>query len=120
MSLESLGYAALMASLVNGSCLFSLQLLAYGRHRHISFGVLAFSSALALVGLVLVSLSGISSLDQSSRVLSYAAGNGLFILYMPFGLWGTAALFRSYGNLTQLADKHRITDSGAEGAPRIP
>lgn len=99
MSLEPLGHVVLAASYLNGGCLLALQLWAYRRYKHFSFGTLAFSSAIALASLLLLTVSGVASLNESSRAMTYAAGSVLYLAYMPFGLWGTAALFRAYGAL---------------------
>jgi hypothetical protein len=99
LNLESLRLVVLAASYVNGVCLLALQLWAYGRYKHFSFGALAISSAIAIVGLLLLAASGFASLDQSTRAMAYTVGNVLFLVYMPLGLWGTFSLFRAYGAL---------------------
>ena len=99
MSVQSLGNVVLAASYLNGICLLALQLWAYRRHKHFSFGALAISSAIALAALLLVTASGIASLNQSTRVMTYTVGCTLFFVYIPIGLWGTVSLFRAYGAL---------------------
>jgi hypothetical protein len=67
------------------------------RNKHFSFGVLSLSSAIAMAALILLAVSGVASIDQSARTLTYAVGSVLFLVYMPIGLWGTVSLFRAYG-----------------------
>jgi hypothetical protein len=78
-----------------------LQVGAYRRHRHYSFLVLAVCSLLNLAYIVLAAAPLlVPSLAPSVHAL-YAASMCVVAIQLPLGVWGVAALFRSYRVLSE-------------------
>ena len=79
--------------------LLCLQIVAFCRYRHFSFFLLAVSS---VGGLAYFGLFGASYFFPSIAAywqLSFILATCFFATQVVFGIWGTVALFRSYGAL---------------------
>jgi hypothetical protein len=92
------------AYFITGVILFVFQFRAFRRHRHKSFLLLALGSAAAtmflIVGLVLQAVAP----GSPGSLALYAFS---LLVLMPaqcvFAVWGTVALFKSYGHLADNA-----------------
>src|SRR5882724_7295834 len=91
------------AMVLNGVALFALQVWAWRRNKHHSFGLLAVSTLFAFgsAGL-LAALSRFTTNPELYHSI-YVAAAFAYFCYMGLGLWGVASLFRSYEQLSRRA-----------------
>jgi hypothetical protein len=76
-----------------------LQVSAFRRNRHSSFLLLSIATVFGLIYLVLTVLGGFFLTSLTLRkIVFYSAGISLLTQFVV-GVWGTAYLFRTYGQL---------------------
>ncbi|WNL45741.1 hypothetical protein RKE25_20390 [Dyella sp. BiH032] len=82
--------------------MLALQADAYRRYRHASFVRLVVASVLLISSTVIWCLPMVSSftLPESAQVIASWIGLALSVAGMAVAIWGTATLFRRYGELS--------------------
>ena len=91
----------LVLNLANGLALLFLQVTAYRRHSHKSFLILALSTIVALLSLVLLAIPLFVPDARALYSAIFITGTALYFFYAVLGVWGVASLFRSYDALQQ-------------------
>jgi hypothetical protein len=81
--------------------LLVLQIHAYRRTSHYSLALLAVAGTAGLLAFGLVWLLSLEALYPRLRTGVFDAMVLSYTAYMVLGIWGAAALFRSYSRLTQ-------------------
>jgi hypothetical protein len=76
-----------------------LQVQAAGRYTHISFRRLRTGTALALVACLIYAVPYFTKLKLPQLAALNWAGMPVIVAGAIFGVWGTASLFRHYGEL---------------------
>jgi hypothetical protein len=79
--------------------MLGLQLRAYSLYRHFSFGLLAFGSLLGCADLLAAYAPYLQPMSPNARSTLEILQVGLFTTQAVASLWGTVALFKSYGIL---------------------
>jgi hypothetical protein len=100
-SLRILSEFYLVVAIVGVCAIISLQLRVLWRFRHKSFAVLALGSFLGLVFVAIELLLIISPKLVSDQRLLYSVALIIGACQVPLVVWGTAWLFRSYGQLSK-------------------
>jgi hypothetical protein len=83
--------------------LLCMQIYTYRRTRHYSLVVIVVASVLGLLATTLVRILNSGVIAQSLRIGVYDAMILAYAAYILLGIWGAAALFRSYIRLTNAA-----------------
>ena len=86
--------------LITQAVLLVLQIYAYRRTGHYSLGLLVVATVIGLLSATLARVLYSEALYPSLRTGVYDAMIILYAAYMVLGIWGAAALFRSYIRLT--------------------
>jgi hypothetical protein len=86
--------------LITQAVLLILQIYAYRRTGHYSLALLVVATAIGLLSAILARILYSEALYASLRTGVYDAVFILYAAYMVLGVWGAAALFRSYIRLT--------------------
>jgi hypothetical protein len=97
--MEVLQHLNELAALGAGLTLLCLQLWAFRRYRHFSFVLLAVSTVAGLFHGGLFGASYFFPIIAANYQLSFTLASCFFVAQIVFGIWGTVALFRSYGAL---------------------
>jgi hypothetical protein len=87
--------------------LLCLQIYAYRRTRHYSLVLLAAGSTAGILYIAFGKLLTAESLSPRAGSAIIHTAVAMYVIYMVIGLWGAAALFRSYIGLTA-ANKGKI------------
>jgi len=80
--------------------LLCMQIYTYRRTRHYSLGLIVVASVLGLLASTLIRILNSEALGPRLRIGVYDAMILSYAAYILFGIWGAAALFRSYIRLT--------------------
>lgn len=80
--------------------LLCMQIYTYRRTRHHSLMLIVVASALGLLAYILIRILNSEVLVPRLRIGLYDAMILSYSAYILFGIWGAAALFRSYIRLT--------------------
>jgi hypothetical protein len=80
--------------------LLCMQIYTYRRTRHYSLVVIVVASVLGLLAATLIRILNSEVIAQSLRIGVYDAMILAYAAYILLGIWGAAALFRSYIRLT--------------------
>ena len=80
--------------------LLCMQIYAYRRTHHYSLAVIVVASILGLLASALIRILNSEMLIPRLRIGLYDAMILSYAAYIVFGVWGAAALFRSYIRLT--------------------
>jgi hypothetical protein len=91
--------------------LLSLQIYTYRRTNHYSLALLAAGTTTGILAFGLAKILNSEVLAARIRAGMYDAIVILYCVYMVLGLWGAAALFKSYRNLT---DANKLLTAKAE------
>jgi hypothetical protein len=91
--------------MITGAILLSLQIYAYRRTGHYSLALLVTASVTGLLAAILSRLLYSEALYPSLYIGVYDAMFVLYAAYVVLGIWGAAALFRSYIRLTDANTK---------------
>jgi hypothetical protein len=83
--------------------LLCMQIYTYRRTRHYSLVVIVVASVLGLLATTLIRILSTEVMAQSLRIGVYDAMILAYAIYILLGIWGAAALFRSYIRLTNAA-----------------
>jgi len=86
--------------LITQAVLLGLQIYAYRRTSHYSLALLVVATVIGLLSAILARVLYSEALFPSLRTGVYEAMVILYAAYMVLGIWGAAALFRSYIRLT--------------------
>jgi hypothetical protein len=86
--------------LITQAVLLVFQIYAYRRTSHYSLALLVVATVIGLVSAILGRVLYSEALYPSLRTGVYEATIILYAAYMVLGIWGAAALFRSYIRLT--------------------
>jgi hypothetical protein len=86
--------------LISQGVLLVLQIYAYRRTRHYSVALLVVATVIGLFSSILARVLYSEALFPGLRIGVYDAMIILYAAYTVLGIWGTAALFRSYIRLT--------------------
>jgi hypothetical protein len=104
------------ASFATTVVLLVLQLRAYRRHRHVSFGLLSASTVGALLYFVIWQITAVLANKASpTPIWLYVCATAFLLSQMIFGLWGTASLFKSYRRLSETVPGSAIS---ADSVPK--
>ena len=87
--------------LITQTVLLALQIYAYRRTGHYSLAILAAATVIAILSTILARVLYSEALYPGLRTGVYDAVIILYSVYMVLGIWGAAALFRSYIQLTE-------------------
>ena len=88
------------APLITQTVLLAIQIYAYRRTGHYSLALLVTASVIGLLTTIFARVLYSQALYPSLRTGFYVAMVILYTAYMVLGIWGAAALFRSYIRLT--------------------
>jgi hypothetical protein len=80
--------------------LLGMQIYTYRRTRHFGLALIVVASILGLLASTLIRIINSEVLVPRLRVGIYDAMIFSYAAYIVFGIWGAAALFRSYIRLT--------------------
>jgi hypothetical protein len=80
--------------------LLCLQIYTYRRTRHYSLALIVVASVLGLLASTLIRILNSEMLVPRLRTAVFDTMILLYAAYILFGIWGAAALFRSYIRLT--------------------
>ena len=97
-------WAAAIAQLA----LLFLQVGAFRRYRHPSFLVLGLATSLGLVYTAILLFVRMKSTLSGGAVGFYSIALGIGMAQLPIGVWGTAWLFRAYGELSMRATRATV------------
>jgi hypothetical protein len=88
------------APLITQAVLLAIQIYVYRRTGHYSLALLVTASVIGLLTTTLARVLYSEALYPGLRTGLYVAMVILYVAYMVLGIWGAAALFRSYIRLT--------------------
>jgi hypothetical protein len=92
--------------------LLCLQIYAYRRTRHYSFATLVAASILGLLAATMIRVLNLELLAPHLRTGVFDGMIFMYVAYIVLGLWGAAALFRSYIRLTNASKVLTQTKAG--------
>jgi len=88
-----------LATLGTELTLLCLQVWAFRRYRHFSFLLLAVSTVAGILYFGVFGASYFFPIIAARYLLFLIIGSCFLLVQMVFGIWGTVALFSSYGAL---------------------
>src|SRR5882724_11745989 len=91
---EVLAYVQVVLSVGFQGAIIALQIGAYRRHHHVSFALLAVSTACGIAYLLVAIAPHVLHTDLGATVVLYSAGFLLFLGQGLLGLLGIVSLFR--------------------------
>src|SRR5262245_17243877 len=107
-AVQTFAYLTMAAILITQVAMLSLQVGAYRRHGHISFLLLTIATICGLFYLGVSLIRGYWPSRASPPSIFYIGSFVLLFGQMTLGVWGTAALFKSY---RQLSDRSTLKNS---------
>jgi hypothetical protein len=102
---QALAYFILIAEFITQLVMVWLQSRAFQQHKHVSFLLLLVATSCGLLYIVVGQILGLlRDTIFAPPVWVFALVSMLLFAQMIVGVWGTASLFRSYGQLKGTSD----------------